>query len=75
MKNKEEWETKSLEWIHRVRKEIDEEINKKNLTPAQWIKSRGRIDVEFLCQSLGLKNFTVVMSKVPAEFIKKEVNL
>ena len=75
MKNEREWETKSLEWIHRVRKEIDEEINKKIMTPSQWIKSRGRINVEFLCQSMGLKNFTIVKSKGTAEFIEKEVNL
>jgi hypothetical protein len=75
MKNERGWETKSLEWIHRVRKEIDEEINKKSMTPAQWIKSRGIINVEFLCQRMGLKNFTIVKSKGTAEFIEKEVNL
>jgi hypothetical protein len=63
MKNKKEWETKSLEWIHKVREEIDEEIRRKGMTPAEWIRSRGKIDVEPLCQKLGLKNFTIVKDK------------
>lgn len=60
MKNKKEWETKSLEWIHKVREEIDEEIKKKGMTPAEWVRVRGKIDVELLCQKLGLKNVTIV---------------
>ena len=63
MKNKREWETKSLEWIHKVREEIDEEIRRKGMTPAEWIKARGMIDVELLCQKLGLKNYTIVKDK------------
>lgn len=63
MKNKKEWETKSLEWIHSVREEIDREIVEKGITPAQWIKARGRPDVEILCQKLGLKNFTLVKNR------------
>jgi hypothetical protein len=60
MKNKKEWETKSLQWIHRVREEIDEEIKRKGMTPAQWVKARGKIDIEELCKKMGLKNITVV---------------
>jgi hypothetical protein len=60
MKNKKEWETKSLEWIHKVREEIDEEIKKKGMTPAEWVRARGKIDVELLCQKLGLKNVIIV---------------
>ncbi len=60
MKNKREWETKSLEWIHKVREEIDECIREKGMTPAQWIKSRKRVDANALCKKLGLKNFTVI---------------
>jgi len=63
MRNKKEWETKSLEWIHKVREEIDEEIKRKRMTPAEWIKARGKIDVELLCQKLGLKNFTIDKEK------------
>lgn len=63
MKNSRDWETKSLEWIHKVREEIDEEIRRKGVTPAQWIKTRGKIDIESLCQKLGLKNLTIVKDK------------
>ena len=60
MKNSKEWETKSLEWIHKVREEIDEEIRRKGVTLAQWLKARGKSDLNSLCQRLGLKNFTIV---------------
>lgn len=60
MKNKKQWETKSLKWIHEVREDIDREIVEKGMTPAQWIKSRGEIDIESLCQRLGLKKFRIV---------------
>lgn len=63
MKSKSEWETKSLEWIHQVREEIDSEIQKKGLSPAQWIKGRGIIDVERLCKALGLNNVKVAKKK------------
>jgi hypothetical protein len=52
MKNKKEWETKSLERIHKVREEIDKEIRSKGMTPAQWIKARGKIDIEQLCEKM-----------------------
>lgn len=57
------WETNSLEWIHKVREEIDEEIARNGITPTQWIKTRGEIDVESLCHKLGLKDFTIVKDK------------
>ncbi len=57
------WETNSLNWIHKVREEIDEEIKSKGITPTQWIKTRGKIDVESLCNKLGLKDFTIVKEK------------
>jgi hypothetical protein len=60
MKNEKEWETKSLEWIHRVHQMIGEEIKKKGVTPAQWIKTRGKIDVEQLCHKMGLRNVTII---------------
>ena len=63
MKNKKEWDTKSLEWIHKVREEIDEEIKRKGMTPAEWIRAKGKIDIEPLCRKLGLKNFTIVNDK------------
>jgi len=56
MKNKTKWETKSLEWIHEVRKEIDEEIQAKGMTVGQWIKSRKEVDINSLCRKLGLIN-------------------
>lgn len=59
MKSKGEWETKSLEWIHQVREEIDSEIQEKGLSPTQWIKGRGVINVEGLCKALGLSNVKV----------------
>ena len=37
---------KSPEWIHKVREEIDEEIKRKGMTPAEWIRARGKIDAE-----------------------------
>ncbi len=63
MKSEKQWETKSLEWIHKVREEIDREIREEGMTPAQWIKDRGKIDVDLLCQKLELKNFTIVKNK------------
>jgi hypothetical protein len=45
MKNKKEWETKSLEWIHKVRERIDEEITRQGVSPAKWIRDRGKIDI------------------------------
>ena len=63
MKSEKQWETKSLEWIHKVREEIDREIREEGMTPAQWIKDRGKIDIDLLCQKLELKNFTIVKNK------------
>jgi len=63
MKNRKEWETKSLEWIHMVRKEMDKEIKRKGLTPAQWITARGSIDIELLCKRLGLRKVSIVKDK------------
>ena len=63
MKSTKMWETNSLEWIHKVREEIDEEIKRKGITPTQWIKTRGKIDMESLCHKLGLKDFTIVKDK------------
>jgi hypothetical protein len=64
MKNKKEWETKSLEWIHKVREEIDEEIRRQGVTPAQWVRDRGKINVERLCKKMGLQNYTIVTERV-----------
>ena len=64
MENKKEWETKSLELIHKVREEIDEEIRRQGVTPAQWIRARGKINVEDLCKKLGLKNYTIRIDSV-----------
>ena len=66
MKNKKEWETKSLEMIHKVRQKIDEEISRQGISPAQWIRARGKIDVESLCQKLGLKKYKIVQDRVKA---------
>ena len=70
MVNKRDWETKSLEWIHRVRGEIDEEIKKKRMTPAQWVKAKGKIDVEQLCRKMGLTKVTII-KKEPFSSLKK----
>ena len=59
MENKIEWETKSLEMIHKVRQKIDEEISRQGISPPQWVRAQGKIDVERLCQKLGLKNYIV----------------
>jgi hypothetical protein len=67
MKNKKEWETKSLEMIHKVRQKIDEEISRQGISPGQWIRARGKIDVERLCQKLGLKNYKIVKDRVKAQ--------
>jgi hypothetical protein len=67
MKNKKEWETKSLEMIHKVRERIDEEISRQGISHAQWIRARGKIDVERLCQKLGLKNYKIVKDGVKAQ--------
>ena len=66
MKNKKEWETKSLEMIHKVRQKIDEEIIRQGISPAQWVRDQGRIDVERLCQKLGLKKYKIVQDRVKA---------
>jgi hypothetical protein len=60
MRSEKEWETRSLEWIHKVRQEIDEEIRKKGVTPSQWIKTRGKMDVEQLCHKMGLRKVTLI---------------
>ncbi len=72
MKNRKEWETKSLEWIHKVREEIDEEIRKQHVTPAQWVRGRGKIDGESLCKKLGLQNCTVVKERVKPRLYENE---
>ncbi len=72
MKNKKEWETKSLEWIHKVREKVDEEVRKQNLTPAQWVRRRGKIDVESLCKKLGLLNCRIVKDRVKSRFYENE---
>ena len=66
MKNKIEWETKSLEMIHKVRQKIDEEISRQGISPAQWVRAQGKIDVERLCQKLGLKNYKIVKDRFEA---------
>ena len=66
MKNKIEWETKSLEMIHKVRQRIDEEISRQGISPAQWVRDQGKIDVERLCQKLGLKNYKIVKDRIKA---------
>jgi len=63
MKKRIRWETRSLEWIHKVREEIDKEIRKEGKTPAQWVKSRGKIDINLLCQKLGLKKVKIIKGK------------
>lgn len=63
MKNKTKWETRSLGWIHKVREEMDREIREMGKTPAQWIKSRGKIDIRLLCEKLGLKKVTIIGGK------------
>ncbi len=63
MKKRIKWETRSLEWIHKVREEIDKEIRKEGKTPAQWVKSRGKIDINLLCQKLGLKKVKIIEGK------------
>ena len=63
MKSKKEWETESLEWIHKIREEMDEDIRQKGISPAQWIKERGTIDVKKLCKSLNLNNVKVSKRK------------
>jgi hypothetical protein len=64
MKNRKKWETKSLQWIHKVREQIDEEIRRQSVTPAQWVRGRGKIDVESLCKKFGLQNCTIVKDRV-----------
>jgi hypothetical protein len=72
MKNKKEWETKSLEWIHEVREKIDAEITRKGVSPAQWIRDRGKVDVKQLCKKLGLRNYTVVTGRVKRRIYDSE---
>ena len=60
MKNEKKWETRSLEWIHRVRQTINEEIKQEGLTPAQWIKRRGKTNIEQLCHKMGLRKVTPI---------------
>lgn len=72
MKNKKEWETKSLQWIHKVREQIDEEISRRNVTPAQWVRERGKIDVESLCKKFGLQNYKIVKDRGKLRFYESE---
>ena len=59
----EKWETKSLKWIHEVREKMLEEIEKKGMTPVEWLRSRKEIDLESLCKRLGLNNYTIAKKK------------
>lgn len=70
MRSEKEWETKSLGWIHKVRQEIDEEIRRKGVTPSQWIKTRGKIDVEQLCHKMGLRKVTIIKEEPFSRFEK-----
>jgi len=70
MKNDKKWETKSLEWIHKVREEIDGEIKRKGMTPAQWVKARGKVDIKELCKKMDLKNIAIIEPKLSARFRK-----
>ena len=70
MRSEKEWETKSLGWIHKVRQEIDEEIRRKGVTPSQWIKTRGKIDVEQLCHKMGLRKVTIIREEPFSRFEK-----
>ncbi len=63
MKSEKKWETESLEWIHKVRQEIDEEIQRKGMTPSQWIRKKGEMDIEELCHKMGLRNVTIISQK------------
>jgi len=72
MKNKKEWETKSLQWIHKVREQIDEEISRRNVTPAQWVRERGKIDVESLCKKFELQNYKIVKDRGKLRFYESE---
>lgn len=58
-----EWETKSLEWIHKVREEMDKEIQREGFTLAEWVKSRERIDVAAICREMGLRNFKILKAE------------
>ena len=53
------WETKSLEWIHQVREDLDREIQDRGLKVSQWIKSKKDAGLEALCKKLGLRNCTI----------------
>jgi hypothetical protein len=70
MANRKAWETKSLEWIHKAREEIDEEIKKKGMTPAEWVRARGKIDIEQLCHKMGLTKVTIIKEE-PFSRLKK----
>lgn len=72
MKNKKEWETKSLQWIHKVREQMDEEISRRNVTPAQWVRERGKIDIESLCKKFGLQNYKIVKDRGKPRFYENE---
>ncbi|MBI3292003.1 MAG: hypothetical protein HYZ73_04250 [Elusimicrobia bacterium] len=62
MNPKPRWETRSLAWIHQIRTDIDQVIRAQGMTPAEWIKKRGPLDVEALCRKLGLTAAVVVKS-------------
>jgi hypothetical protein len=70
MKSKREWETKSLEWIHKVREGIDAEIKREGMTPAQWVKARGKVDTKELCKKMGLRNIIIIEPKLSPPFRK-----
>jgi len=73
MKNDKKWEAKSLEWIHKVREEIDGEIKRKGMTPAQWVKARGKVNIQELCKKMDLKNITIIEPKLSPRFRKVQI--
>jgi hypothetical protein len=63
MKNDKEWETRSLEWIHKVRADLEQEITGEGISISQWMRARGEVDDEKICKRLGLKNLKIVKGK------------
>lgn len=60
MKDKHSWESESLEWIHKVRGKVANELKQKRLTLSQWLRSREKPDIKEQCRRLGLTNITIV---------------
>lgn len=54
----EEWETRSLGLLHKIREEIMKEAEQSSKDISSWLRNRKAPDIRELCRKLGLTNVT-----------------